>query len=317
MKLGYLQTLPWALAALGLADEERARAAGLRVRALFRRNPLPPPVQHKKTWELMNPEAPFSIALDRFIDEGCSRRDCGRDFNFEIAKWKFMPDAETIIEEKHARVSHASAKSPNFGKVKVSLANRLPMLERSLARCPSSITSLMDSLALTRSFFQVPELFGFASHPALVSQQKASSQNMAGALADIIYRCDAQGTYQTFRRQGLHNEHATQQKRRAEKKLTEVPRGVGLQGVMENAMRDHFRQTCAEDSFYSIAMAAEPQLEGLQNFMETDGVSHAVASARDKRDDGGGQLLALADDGDLRTQPAHSPPRLAGCFHAP
>ena len=294
------------LAALGLADEEKARAAGLRARTLFRRDPRPPPVHHRRTWKLMNPEAPFSIALDRFIDDRVARVDCGRDFNFEIAKWKFMPDVETCIEEKHARVSRSSAKTPNVGKVKVSLANRLPMLERSLARRPSTITTLMDSLALTRSFYQVPEMFGFASHPALVSEQKARSQNMVATLTDIIYRCDAAGGYQTFRKQGLHHEHRNEKNRRAEKKLIDVARGVGLQGVLENAMRDHFRQTCAENGFYSIAMAAEPQLEGLQDLMETDGISHAVTRARDKRDDGGAPLLAVADDGDLRTQPAHT-----------
>lgn len=297
------------MAALGLANEERARAAGLRARALFRRDPRPPPIQHRKTWKLMNPAAPFSQALDRFLDEGVSRKECGPIFMFEIAIWKFMPDAETTIEEKHARVAMKAAKH-SIGKVQVSLANRLPMLERSLSQRPSSITELMDSLALTRSLAQVPILFGFESHPALKAWRNAwksgqSHADIEPTLVDIVYRCDAQDTFRSMGEQSKHHNHMSSKSKKEVKKLTDLGGGVGFQGVMGHLIKDHFKQTCTENSFYSLSLAAEPKLETMEHFMDTDGISHA-SNAKGNTDRA--PLLAVKNDGDPRTQPGHTPP---------
>ena len=265
----------------------------------------------------MNPDAPFSQALDRFIDEGVPRAECGAAFLLEIAKFKFMPVVETTIEEKHSRVAISAGKH-SIGPVQVSLANRLPLLERSLAQSPSSLTTLLDSLGHTRALSKIPALFDFEAHPSLKPFRTArgythgsgeSKGDIMPTLVEIVYHCDIEGGYHSLSKQSKHHDRASARKAGEIRKLTAIEGTLGVQGVMRNAIRDHFKQTCAENLFYSLSDAAAPHLETFDDFMESDGIAAKASSAKRKRDDVA--LCAIEDDisvpGEPRTAPSHTP----------
>ena len=81
---------------LALPDEDRAREAGRRVRESFRRDPRPPPVQHKKIWELMKPGAEFSKELDRFLDLGVPRKQLSMHYRRHVFTFKLMLNSATL-----------------------------------------------------------------------------------------------------------------------------------------------------------------------------------------------------------------------------
>eukprot|EP00973_Karenia_brevis_P091614 12408341-Karenia_brevis.AAC.1 len=155
VKFDYACRLPVGLAVLAHPDEEVAREGGRRMRAQFDRDPRPPPVHHRKTWKLMNPEAAFRQQLDAFLDSDITRDSCGDEFKKCVGEFKLIPICETTIEAKHREPSILGS-ARKIGPVRVSLANRMSMLERLLQQAPGTLTELMDALELTRSFVKIP-----------------------------------------------------------------------------------------------------------------------------------------------------------------
>eukprot|EP00972_Heterocapsa_arctica_P037835 5569566-Heterocapsa_arctica.AAC.1 len=99
-------------------------------------------VHHRLTWKLMRPGSFFREGLELFI-AGTLRRDLPQPFLQQVASFRFPAAVETTIEEKHARVSMAK-RCHHVGPVRISLANRLPMLERALrsgSLCPKRLLS--------------------------------------------------------------------------------------------------------------------------------------------------------------------------------
>ena len=144
-----MYTLPHILLGLGVLSEDRARAIGIRALELFNRDPRPPPVHDELTWELMAPAAPFRIELELFIG-GVSRWLCGIIFQMLVAIARFMPSCETVIEEKHGRVSLEIKKKGKVGPTRVSLSNRLRMFERNLAQDAKYLERVVSCMDDTR-----------------------------------------------------------------------------------------------------------------------------------------------------------------------
>ena len=82
---------------------------------------------HRITWEYLSPTSPVGSSLQRFIS-GTPRADLPPDALRMIAELRFVPISETTIEGKHAKVSLERFKS--LSPVRVSLANRLPLVEK-------------------------------------------------------------------------------------------------------------------------------------------------------------------------------------------
>lgn len=76
----------------------------------------------------MQPNSLFATELGKFID-GTPRASLHESVRRQIAAFRFVSCAESTIEGKHAKVALAN-RSHFVGPERVSLSNRLPMLER-------------------------------------------------------------------------------------------------------------------------------------------------------------------------------------------
>ena len=109
-------------------DIEQARQLGHAILEMFEQDPRME-AHHRITWKLLRPGSAFRVALEQFV-QGTDPCELPIRFIFQVALFRYIPIAETTIEEKHARV--ALTQKGNIAPVRISLANRLPPLRRSL-----------------------------------------------------------------------------------------------------------------------------------------------------------------------------------------
>ena len=177
------------------------------------------------------------------------------------------------------------------------------MLERTLAQTPNYLGGLLACLSETRSLGGVAKLFHFEDHPMLEAIRKGSVEGQTRAdhmptLIDIVYHCDLDGGYHSVKKAFLRNKKRKYKDDEIAKKLTKVPGPVGETRVLRNAARDHFKQCCDENSFFSVPQSAEPVLERMDDFLGSCGTESAANARREQ-----GELapLAIADqDYDIR-----------------
>ena len=144
-------------------SEDTARVIGAKVLQQWSRDPRPQ-AHHRITAALLQPGA-FIDALKSWVD-GASFSSLPLTFQEKVAELRFIPIVETTIEEKHARVSLAKSRH-HIGPVRVSLANRLPLLERWLKRGQVSAAKLLECFNQARSLKAVPALLNIDDHPSL------------------------------------------------------------------------------------------------------------------------------------------------------
>ena len=107
-----------------------------------------------------------------------------------VATFTMMPVVETTIEEKHSRAT-MEAKGHAVGLVRLSLSNRLPLLERNLTRQPEQLRPLLDCLDVTRKFGEAVILFGLGDHPLFCGDKdQLKSWQLAKLLALVLYHAD-------------------------------------------------------------------------------------------------------------------------------
>ena len=82
-----------------------------------------------------------------------------------------MPIAETTIEVKNQAVT-MEKDHRSIGALRVSLANRLPMLEQMLWTDPACFIPTLDSFTEARALTTHAAYFDIAGHPLLRSQNK-------------------------------------------------------------------------------------------------------------------------------------------------
>ena len=262
--------LPWALAGLASPHEEQARALCVRLCRTFDLDPRPPPVHHVRTWTYMRSESPFRQDLNRFC-AGVPRSALSAQTLEEIAKLKFMPIAETTIEAKHQRVSLAKKKH-SIGPVKVSLANRLPMLERMLLAQPAVLHPLLGMFASARNLCKVAEKLDFQGHPLLEAlPDHPKPWQLKPALERIIYHTDLQSAHRDLKRHSKADESKKEKRRRQECALVKAKGEVGEDTVWNKALHDYFSQIAVSGQFYSCPIAAGGQSIALSSFLGTIG----------------------------------------------
>ena len=163
MKTSYMQKLPWLLAGLAHPCEATAREVARKCLEVWQEESRPE-AHHRLTTKLFAPGV-FLDSLKAFAD-GAAFNALPQAFLKQVAVYRFVPVVETTIEEKHARVA-LSKKRHHIGPVRISLSNRLPLLERWLLRRHVSGEKLLEKFAISRSLKQVPHLLGVEDHPAL------------------------------------------------------------------------------------------------------------------------------------------------------
>ena len=117
---------------------------------------------------------------------------------------------------------------------------------------------------------------------------------------------DNGGAFQSFSKQGKRHERAAAKKAAALRKLTNIPGPVGVAGVMRHAIRDHFRQTCADNSFYSVDSSAAPSFETMDHFMDSNAVEVAAGAKRKRQTDALDAIEDVVPDLDGRPRTSFS-----------
>ena len=240
----YFTRLPMKLAAMAHHDEAIARRVAQECLADFGRDPRQN-VHHRKTWQILGPESPIAIEVQRFAD-GTPRAELSQDAQHAICLFRFILVAEIFIVQKHAPVSLAEA-SHKMGPVMVSLCNRMPWLEKQLTVAPLFLQELCESFSVVRKQKRVPFLFGFERHPAV--QPKKRGRDSTAVLTEIVYRCDMEAAFATKDAAAKHHSNAKKRERNewtkalgnATKRLTEdsIVRHAILPRVREIATQDH------------------------------------------------------------------------------
>eukprot|EP00971_Amphidinium_carterae_P352867 6492757-Amphidinium_carterae.2 len=85
---------------------------------------------------------------------------------------------ETVIEEKHAKVTAARHRNARLGMVMASLSNRLILIQRHLEADPAALEGLVSAMTEARTIRLLPALMGLQKHPAVVAAAAVSAANM-------------------------------------------------------------------------------------------------------------------------------------------
>ncbi len=295
IKCSYWTSLPWCLIGVAHHDEAVARKCAKSSLQKFDKDPRAPPVQHHISWTLLKPGALFRSELQRFID-GESRWALHADVQVQIAAWCFIPIVETTIEAKHAYVSSENKKH-HIGPTRVSLANRLPLLERLLLRDPSFIIGFLEDFESARSMKAIPDLLGFTAHPLLGGGNLASysTSEMVPLVSSIFYHCDLENSYRSLRVVKKLDTTERGKRSRDEANVSRTFFHSGQDTILRLAIADHFRKTYTPGKFYSIPAAAEANHTSLDAYVESTATQVAENARRKRARASGEELLAIED----------------------
>ncbi len=126
LKTVFWKQLPWVLVGVAHTDTNIARAAGRSAIEQFNKDPRKE-VHHRLTWVWLEPGTHLRKCLEEFVD-GEQVVEVGVEFARAVARLRFVIVVESTMESRHARVT-VSRRSHAIGPVRVSLANRLGLLD--------------------------------------------------------------------------------------------------------------------------------------------------------------------------------------------
>lgn len=241
LKNDYIFRPPVNLAGLAVENEEEARKYGLRARATFLKDPRKA-AHDSRTWRLMQPGCIFRESLDKFLDDPTfTRESLPSEFLFEVAVFALGMAPETLIEQRHA-IATLALKKHFLGPVRLSLSNRLPMVERWIRLGFFDGLDLLNAFSKTRELMKAPDVFGVGLHPRISSVTHPAEMRVG--LTKVIYRCEIMDM---FRSQSAAKEHHDRRKRKStyqDAKLIEEKTSkedLTFQIVKRTAMDDHVR----------------------------------------------------------------------------
>ena len=290
MKTGYLQKVPWAFSGLAHTDENVAREMAMKILQQWEMDPRPQ-AHHRLTARLMGQEN-FIGPLRSFKD-GASLDSLCLEFQQQVACWRLVPIVETTIEAKHARVSLAKRRH-HLGPVRISLANRLPLLTRWVQRGHVDSVELVRLFSKSRSLKKIPGLLDIADHPDLdAAQFRKGPASMRVLLGKLIYRCNIRDMYHSYEVAGKANERSKRAAAKAQAKL--IPSNssaLTYDRVVLCAMQQHMLQN-HEASATTCYYSAPRQCMQLQS---VEAVLEEPSTKRQRVD-------ALPDDADSGLAP--------------
>jgi hypothetical protein len=221
VKTDYVHRLPVSIGGLAVASEERALHHAIKVRAAFQRDPRKE-VHDPRTWELLAPGCPFVIELDKFIEHAGRVKRCELSLYFqeEVAVFRFIFVNETAAEERHA-IAAVDLRRHYLGPVRMSLSNRMPMVQRSLKYGFVSGMDLLRCFSAARSLLKVPDILGLSNHPSLKLFSRVGDKvrpaEMRVAVCKVLYRCDLIDMFSSQAR--VAKAHLAQKRKEADPQL--------------------------------------------------------------------------------------------------
>jgi hypothetical protein len=245
LKLDFYKRLPWSLFALALPCEESARVAAEGCLQTFDRDPRVE-AHHRQTFALLRKGSDFRTGLEDFVS-GKGLFEVHPRFSLVVSSFRFIPVVETTIEAKHAQIA-LKLKTHLVGPVRISLANRTPMLERRLALDPSFFEPLIKSFSSARVLSSVPIVLGLSEHPDIVAcrglRKKAHPSKLKVVLSRVLYRCDLANAFFSLRKQIRADKHLKDKRKRDQLKLAAVPLLLCEAEIFNKAAREHLREVC-------------------------------------------------------------------------
>lgn len=185
LKTDFAKRLPFFFAILAHQSEEVARDGARRILDMLDREP-DPSSHHRITAQLMSQDG--FLAGVRGLAEGQLRESLAHGVLQTIAGFRFIPIAETTIEEKHSRLA-LQLKRHGVKPVRVSLSNRQPLLELIILCEPDTLQILATHFSQARRIVHLPDLLGVEGHPELVNVPQRQCK-MSSALGKVLYRSD-------------------------------------------------------------------------------------------------------------------------------
>lgn len=248
---------------------------------------------HRITYAWLCRESPLRDDLQAFAN-GTSRSQLSATSLRMIAMMRFIPTVETCVEALHRKVSLQSM--TGLSPVRVSLANRLGLLESRIAADSAFVQQLVQCFSEARRFKNVAALMGFTRHPLL--QGRVKSKSIVPILASIIYRCSLDDVFDDKADCAKFNTRERNKGIRNEAKLVNENKSGSPtveEDVWRHALLLHVRAVADAASIYSVPgrMMAFERLSSYLDESET----MAIARKRLRCADPSDMAVDVADDG--------------------
>lgn len=247
----HLECLLFLLEGVAHHDPTIARQVGQQCLDRFAEDPRPA-AQHRITTMLLKEGAPFRAELVKFI-AGAALADLDSAFVRHVAVLRCIITVETSIESRHALVTLAKRKHP-IGPVRVSLSNRLPLLERWLRRGHIDMGTIIECFTEARSLHKAAGLLNLDAHPCLmrIADKSPTASKVHPWLTRALYNCSAESMYHSVAKAAKKD--ATRKRKAAELDLKLVPAKESSPPVYADVLRllmwDHFGHMVTAGAVY-------------------------------------------------------------------
>ena len=255
-KTQFCKALPWLLCGIAHTDLSVARRYAQLCIDRFEEDPRQV-AQHRISWELLRRDSYFRRELECFIS-GSDIAQLSADFVRQIATFRFCIVVETTVEAKHSRVT-SMRRQHAAGPVRVSLSNRLPLMERWLKRGQLDMVKLVHYFDQSRKIVEAAKLLNLEDHPCLVgfSESKGRGQKDSKVLywlTKVLYGVALESMYRSTAKAGKHDATLKRKAKDMETKLLRSgPRATSFQALEAELMRDHMAQRFSTDYVYSCS----------------------------------------------------------------
>jgi hypothetical protein len=262
VKTTHWRQLPWLLCGLAATCEAEAREVAQVILDAWEKVRDNPPGAHHRVTHALLANQEFLGQLRDFAG-GLQRDRLTPNTLTQIARLRFIPTVETTVEEKHARVSQANRRH-HISPVRVSMANRMPLLERLLARGHVNALRLLEVFTQARKLAKLPGLLCIESHDLLL-EPCASSAPRRKALCSVIYQCDLKSLFWPSEAAKRHHQRAKYKHGREIAKVLGDRGRPGCQGqsgqlayepIVMRAMMAHLVKVHQPASTYSAPKSA-------------------------------------------------------------
>ena len=208
----------------------------------------------------------FRLELQRFVD-GMPRQLCNDAFLSQLCIFRLFPVSETSIEAAHSRVALSSSKH-HIGPVRVSLSNRLRLIEASIARDEEFGKQLLQCFSSARSLKTIAAELNLEGHPLWCGKDtklnRLHTSQSRILLTAMIYHCDIEARFHSMKE---FMKSTNQKKARRQRLLTRLCGGTPQPDVAliyRTALLDYVQAQVQPGEFYSVGHEVFVGMESLQ-----------------------------------------------------
>ena len=245
VKTAFWTKIPWLLAGLSHADVTVARRTAKMAMQQYDQDSRPE-AHHRLSVFWLQHGTMLRMQLEQFAFGDFTIQEIGRPLYIEVAKLRFLICVETTVEGRHARVASA-LRTRHVGPTRISLSNRLGMLERWLTRRQVQMKDMIPCFNRCRCLTQAMNVLNFDRHPLIVSnpalRKRGGPAKLHPVLMSILYNCTLENMYRPLAKQTQKDKKRKDAHRRAEEKLAgQGTRSCTKENVYRRAMTDHLGQ---------------------------------------------------------------------------